>query len=397
MKARTVSLTLLAAIVGLSGSFAQAAKQVPESSFRWAEKLLARASNPITSQWTETAFGLSDAEEAFQQILHKYGPSLRANNGLARCRMSRGHYTQAISAYRKSLAVSSNQNTIRAELQTALITQQIAKLAIHELPKGHTLVSINRFPQQNQQDMWVALSARVVLPKKDEWGGWTFPSYMDTCISVFLQDGSHLKKPCDFQKIGYQDEYIDVHLLLHDMNHDGTKEIIVHQIASGGDHTPSHMNVFKWENQQLHKLFGGFSQNPYLIKDINRDGKYEIVDDHMIGGYMCVADMPHWANIYAYKNGTFQLANGDYPSEFTKIQEYMQQLLREFPRDTELLEYLGTTYEIQKRPSLAIQSYRKAIQVYRHDLNADRDPVGRAKIQEDINELHQRICRLKAH
>ncbi len=372
------------------------AKPIPVSSLRWAENLLARASNPINNQWTITTFELSDAEEAFQQILYKYGRSSRAYNGLARCRMNRSHYTQAITAYRKSLELSPDKNMIYAELQTALLTQQVAKLAVPDLPNGHMLVSINRYPLPNQPNMWVVLSARVVLPKKDEWGGWTEPSYMDTCISVFMQDGSHLKKLCDFQKIGYQEDYIDVHLLLHDMNHDGTKEIIVHLIASGGDHTPSYMNVFIWKNQQLHKVFGGFSDNPYLIKDINHDGRYEIIDDHMIGDYMCVADMPHWANIYAYKNGTFQLANGDYPSEFTTIQEYMKELLREFPRDTDLLEYLGTTYEIQKYPSLAIRSYRKAMQVYRHELNAERDPAGRARIQADINTIHQRIRRLKA-
>lgn len=346
-----------------------------------------------------TALNLSDAEEVFQQILYKYGPSSRAYNGLARCRMNRNHYAQAITAYNKSLVVLPNQNTIRAELQTALITQQVATLATPELPKGHTLVSINRYPLKNQPNMWVALSAKVVLPVKEQYGIWSDPSYLHACITVFMQDGTHLKILTQIRMLGYRGDdlcYNDVRAFVYDTNHDGTKEVMVHQIAYGGDHTPSRMDVFIWKNQQLHKVFGGFSDNPYFIKDINRDGKYEIIDNHMIGYCMCIAWMPRWTNIYAYKNGTFQLSNGDFPSEFTKLKVYMQELLREFPRDTDLLEYLGTTYEIQKRTRLAIRSYRKAAQVYRHDLNAERDPTGRTEIQADINALHQRIRKIKS-
>lgn len=383
---------MLAAFLIINAALAEAANSVPRSSLRWAEELATDSSNP-TRCIEDMRYGPSNAEDAFQWLLVKYGPNAQAYNGVARCRMQLGNYTGAQMAYEKSLALSPGNPTITQELQTCLTLVHVAEQVTPMLPKGHSLLRVCPVPGQDQANDWVALSARVKQPEKD---GYPWIDYSRITLTAVKDTDGLYTMQTQILLLGLwgeidHDGFGDVQLTVLDITGDGIPEIVVHAMFIGGSWSPSHLLIYQWQSNQLVKLLGVSSDEPLNIKDLGHDGRYDIINDHAIGWRPCHAAQPRWTNIYAYKNGTYQLANGDYPLEFTDLQKDIQEQLREFPRDPELLQYLGTTYEIQKRLHLALQAYLKAEKYFRKVLNGESDPEWRATIQVHINNIRQRI------
>ncbi len=362
-------------------------KPITESSLRWAEKLAIDPSNP-TRCIEDMRCGPSNAEDAFQWLLVKYGPNAESYNGVARSRMQLGNYTGAQMAYERSLALSPGNPTVAQELQTCLTLVHVAEQITPMLPEGHSLLRVCPVPGQDQASYWVALSARV--EQKDN-GYSHITLTMVKVTAGFYTKQTQILLPGFYYREIDNDGYSGVQLCVIDITCDGIPEVVIHANYSGGSWSPSHLLIYRWQSNQLVKLLGVSSDEPLSVTDLGHDGRYEIINKHAVGWLMCHAAQPRWTNIYAYKNGTYQLANGDYPLEFTELQMDIQEQLREFPHDPELLQYLGSTYEIQKRPRLALQAYRKAIRYYTKAAKSDNDPTGRAEILAIINTIRQRI------
>ncbi len=397
MKTHWLSIISVISILSSSPSIVCHAKPIPEASLRWADRLAADRLDP-TKCIEGIRWGSIRTEEAYQWLLVKFGPNARAYNGVARSQMQLGNYTGAQQAYEKSLALSPNNPVIEQELQTCLTLVHVAEQITPMLPKGQSLVRVCALPDNDQQKVWIALSARVGTYAECGYDMYTFITLTvvkDTDGVFAIQ--SQLA-PSGFYYREIDDAgYADVQLFVLDLSGDGQPEIVVHENYVGGSWMPSHLLVYQWRANQLVKMLGVSGDDRLVVKDLKHDGRYEIINQHAIGRQLCHADMPRWTNVYAYKNGTFQLANGDYPSEFTDLQKEIQEQLLKFPHDPELLQYLGTTYEIQKKPLLAIRAYKMAIKYYDKETHHDDDRQLRADTLITINDINKRIEALKKH
>lgn len=123
--------------------------------------------------------------------------------------------------------------------------------------------------------------------------------------------------------------------------------------------------------------------------------RYEIINDHAIGYDLAHYEQPRWTNIYAYKNGTYQLANGDFPDEFRSLYSEISKQLKAHPSDPELLKYLGILYEIRKQPKQALEAYKKSLKAFDEYISGADTPELKAKYQWETNDIKQRIALLR--
>jgi hypothetical protein len=247
---------------------------------------------------------------------------------------NKGEYWNIIQPFKKALINAPKNNSFKTNEEN---TEQ--KLALIEkiaptLPNCYEILDIAKFRIPNNANQQVAL-----LAAKAEKG--TPDSYltMFTNTRLFI-----------FQK--NNDEYIKVWasnqlkgfnlamLIISDITGEGKPSIVVCEISICGCRTSSHLDIFSNTGSEWHKIFdGGNNEMPGEIRDIDGDGKSEIILRNSIGLRMCHAEQPRWLNIFAYNGRNYSLANHRFPNEFKELRRCILSLISKYPDDNELLYY----------------------------------------------------------
>jgi hypothetical protein len=191
-------------------------------------------------------------------------------------------------------------------------------------------------------------------------------------------------------RLGLEGALSDVQLYVLDLTGDGVSEAAVWKLFMGASWMPSHVDVFAWRGHRLVKILGVSSSEPIWIEDLHHDGRYEIGNYYEIGLDLAHCEQPLWTDIYAYRQRQYVLANEDFPQEFQGRVEELRELLKCYPWDPEILEYLGILHEIEGRPKAALAAYRYAERACRDRLQKKPD----TELERLRKDLQSRIRRL---
>jgi tetratricopeptide (TPR) repeat protein len=383
--ARIFSLIIL--LITITCSNSDAAK-APEKTVQWADRLLATANRPV-SQWGSDCrlpWDALDANGAYLHAILKYGRDARLYAGLARSQMLLGEYSNAVRNFQSSLKLSPRDKVLKKELDLAALSESVSKLAIESLPKGHKVIRALRYSDRKGL-VWLVLSA---IHQKGP-----FDEYSDIRLTVLQKRSNQLKKLWQSDELARaQLDYANiVSLSLEDITADGKPEILVPLTFIGASWTPSYLAVYKWQNGKMRKLLGVSSELALTISDFNHDGRYEINNWHVVGWNLCHAEQPYWIDIYAYKNGAYQLADADFPWRYRELAAYIKKCLKKYPNDWELLKYQGVIYQIQRRPAAAQRYFKRALRMCRITLRDWTYSDIKPRMKYEIQDIEQRIQR----
>ena len=380
------ALLLWAALVALATAI-NAAGPVPTSSLRWAEGLLHRSSSPPTSWLYDpmTRVCLRDAEYAFWRIVTNYDPSARACAGLARCQELQGKYEKAVRSF--ELAGPLGPSTHK-ELEEARLCVRLKSVASAQLPEEHTVLRVLRCP--DQANHWLVLSSR--LQKDDQ----NWPTYSDVRLTLFKGELELPRKLWQSAALGFpgnsDGRFNDLQAYILDLNGDGVQEVVIPEVAQGAWWSPSHIDIFAFRDGRMEKLLGASAYFPVDLRDLNNDGSYEvIVKTAYVGWGLATAEMPVWFDIYAYKDGYYQLADWRFPRQYDEPCRKMRAALAKHPRDYGLLKYYGAALRFRGRPRAALRAYRQAERELATTLDQADTAETRRLLSRDMADIRRRI------
>lgn len=155
------------------------------------------------------------------------------------------------------------------------------------------------------------------------------------------------------------------------------------------------MEIFTLGKGVLINSFGVESNWPIWIQDINHDGRCEIGTYHEIGETMDHASQPVWMDIYAYKNGKYQLADADFPSEFRGWPVQLKQALHAHPGDPDILRHLGEAYAILGERRRALTSYDEAVVASRKAIHSETDSEIANWDKDELRDIEQERARFE--
>lgn len=383
--------TVLVCLALISIFIPVSARSVPESSFRWAERILAQASTPPTSPDYTWTYRLDciDAEQAFTEVLRKYGPNGRAYLGLGRSQMLLGKYPQAVQSFEQAVRLSPSSQA----KQGLSDVQTLASVAEWAREDGKSVLQVVRYPVPGDEAYWLVLSARVEK-RPDLW-----PLHSDARLMLVGGLPGQLRRVWTSEILGYpgntDGEFDDLGVHVVEMTGGGTPEVVIPELFIGGSWAPSHLDVFAWQNGQIVKVLGASSHIPLDVKDLNHDGAYEAITYTAIGWDLSHAEQPRWPDVYAWKRDHYELANGDFPSEYAGMYRDIRDALSRHPTDRELLAYMGDVYRIRHQPHSALRTYRRAEKVLDEWIKDEEDAELRAYFTNRLRYVRQRISSLE--
>lgn len=369
---------------------------IPAKSLRWAERLLKLAEKPITQWGTEYWPNLDQAMavDAYQELIRKYGYNVKAYQGLGRSFMLQGKYKEAVSAFN---SISYRSPSATRDFNLASSSLAASKAASKIIPKSLKVIRVAPYPIPGQKGIWAVLSGKWDIDKKTTPDMPYYMTFNNLRIDLMKQINGNFVSiwhESNLGSKGYTDgEFSDVQLCLADLTKDGQQEIIIPGVFLGASWMPSHMDIFTWRSGKMIKLLGLGGHDPIIIKDLNHDGKYEVMNDFAIGWSPCHAEQPRWVDVYAYKNGTYQLADADFPWIYRDLAREIRTVLRHFPDDWQLLKYQAIIYHIQRRPELARRYLAKALKQIRSELAGETDSKFTTMLkyeQKEIGRLQKR-------
>lgn len=400
----TLSAFLMLVVLHLAAC-ACASGGTSESSLDWADRILTKAMLPPTTtvesseatEWPITGaprYDLRRAEFAYGGILAKYGPSVRAYVGLARSRMGQGRYATAVRSYQSALDLSPGAPKVRDELDLAQRSARVAASARTLLPKSHTVLRTLLFPVDRTRELWLVLSGRIDEASEDLVHAATFDG-ADFRLTLVEGTGTGVRSIRQSAQLGFpgntEGEFNDVQLYVMDITGDGIPEVVIPEVFVGADWIPSHLDVFAWRDGRLFHALGVKSDMPVELRDIDGDGSYEAVNSHAIGRSLCHADQPLWTDIFAYRDGSYHIANDRFPGQFNRLRAEIRRLLRQHPSDPELLKYLGVAEQILGQNHKALRTYSHARSVWAEELREERDHHRRVQIRAQLGDLLRRM------
>ena len=286
----------------------------------------------------------------------------RAYTGLGRCQALLGDYEQAASSFRKALETDPGYGVAKGWLLEAYGLAQVAQATLSQLPKGSRVIRIEPLPGDRllprSELRWVMLSAKQITTGEG-------PPYFDVAfdnarLSVVLQKGNgppQIQQSVELNDTWFSNTANALQLYVLD---EMPPKVIAEAVMIGASWSPAHIDAFAWREGKLIKLLALTSDEPMWIQDLKGDGCHEIGDFHAVGDEMSHAEQPRWTNVYAYQDGRYQIANGDFPQEFTALTSEIRETLGRYPGDYELLKYLGVCYEIAGDRTAALDAYREA-------------------------------------
>jgi tetratricopeptide (TPR) repeat protein len=329
-------LVVLLSIIGPAGASA------PVKSIMWAEKLQRYADRPPT-EWGMEYWIQVDKEaalEAFQSVVSKYGPDGRAYAGLARCQTELGYYRNALQSYKAAQRLLPGHKSTRHEILNVQEYLHVADFVKGHIPKDSTVLQVKRWSVDRNQHFWACLSS--VKKKWDFGGSW---QYSNIRLTIVNKQNGKFRLFWQSDKLGsgalgtdYNDFNV-VGLLVINLSGEGLPQIMIQKTITGASAAPTHLDIFAWRNGRIIKLIGVSSELPFTYHDFNHDDCIEICGYHTIGYGLAHAEQPYWKDIYAYKSGYYQLANGDFPKQYKDLSCEIRQALKKYPSDWELLKY----------------------------------------------------------
>lgn len=384
----------------LSISVCSAAK-VPESSIKWAERQLSEATDYISKDDVcGTQSLLRCAQDAFLDIQSKYGKQNgRVWAGLAKSQARLGEYDKAVKSYQKAIYLLPGHIRLKKELEEVQNQQSVAKAASKTLSKEEAVFQALPYPVLSEPNLWVVLSGEAKWGDHPSW-----PEISNCHLTVFNGKPDSLKRVWTSHILGHLESnegLNDVYMFIKDVTGDGIPDVVVSEIIFGGSWAPSHIDIFTWCNDRLAHLLGASSDEPFMVKDFNRDGRYEVIGNHAVGRDLSHAGQPRWLSIYASKNGTYQLANADFPAQYHKLYKYIKSIIRDYPDDYELYFYWGWVNEIEGKPHTALKAYRRAEKnalEYLADAQKEADSSEWAPgVRYTLHQIRSRMTALKKH
>ena len=276
------------------------------------------------------------ALHAFGSILRKYGPDCRAYVGLARAQMLVGDYDLAAQSCRKALAMCPDSCAARLVLATAEQTADVVRVFGRSM-NGRKIGQAIRYAVGGKKNAWLVLSSRVIYENDRQ-----IDTHTDARLSLLRMDGHRLTTVWQSRALGpgYTQgrfDYIRLHVL--DLTGDRVPEALVTETQIGASWQPSHLDVFGRRGQEMVHELGVSSDEPLSIGDLNGDRRYEISSYRFIGDTLSHSQQPLWFDIYAFKHGCYQQANGDFPRQYRPLAAAIRQLLALHPNDAGLLGY----------------------------------------------------------
>ena len=336
LKHMAIILVVLLSIISPAGASA------PVKSILWAEKLQRFANRPPT-EWGMGYWIQVDKEaalEAFQRVISKYGPDGRAYAGLARCQTELGDYCNALQSYKATQRLLPGHKAIRNEIGSIQEYLRVADYLKSHISKDSTILQVKRWLVDQNQQLWACLSA--IKKPFDDYGWW---EYSNIRLTIVSKQNGKVRVFWQSDKLGFcmpDTEFMDfnvVGLLIINLTGEKLPQILIQKTITGASAAPTHLNIFAWRNGEVTKLIGVASELPFTYHDFDHNGRIEICGYHTIGYELCHAEQPYWTDIYSYKNGCYQLANGDFPKQYKELSREIRQALKKYPSDWELLKY----------------------------------------------------------
>ena len=158
-------------------------------SIDWAERLLNHSSfdyqmstGGIWDREGGTQPVLRDAEDAFTDILAKYGGKSngRVWVGLARAQAKLGEYDKALRSFEQALSLLPGHRTLAQELSQVRTQSEVARTASTAIPKGETVLQALTYPAHGETNLWAVLSAHVKREKGEFW-----PQIIEGHLTIF--------------------------------------------------------------------------------------------------------------------------------------------------------------------------------------------------------------------
>lgn len=236
----------------------------------------------------------------------------------------------------KRIIFGNNENNFARISKDETVKEKLAlieKITL-KLPNGYEVLDIASFREaENDTPKIALLTAKTDKTTPDSY----LTNFTNTYLSVFKEVNNR------YQKIWISDMLTGSNLailIVYDITGDGNPDVVVCEVEICGSRSPSHFDVFSDTEYGWHRIFSGSSnEEPGKLRDLNRDGKYEIILNNSIGKLMSHAEQPRWLSIYAYDGKNYILANRRFPNEFKELQRKIKTLILKYPDDSELLYY----------------------------------------------------------
>jgi hypothetical protein len=322
-------------------------------------------------------------QEHYKKDLKSNPKCISTLTGLGDCYFLEGKYMDAISSYKQALKIDPNNDRALKGTEDAKQSLILISKVTPMLPEGYELIHIAPFI--NHSSNQIAVLIAKVSKNYPYWGH--FGNMTNLRLFVFCETANK------YQKVWTSNVLFDATLatlIVHDITHDGKPDIIVCEIKVGGCRTPSHIDIFSTSERGWNKIFGGSSnEEPGVLKDLNGDGKYELLLRNSVCNNLCHTEQPRWLSIFAYDGINYSLANNLFPEEFRELHQYMLSLIKKHPDNAELFYYIGQIYELFCDDKNALDTYRKSESLFSKQI--DKYYFNRSILVEKKKFIKQRI------
>jgi hypothetical protein len=248
-----------------------------------------------------------------------------------------------------------------------------------------------RYSVSGRRSLWLALSART------KWEA-DWRQFSDIRLTLFKISQGSVRRAWQSQKLGYpgyeSGTYDDLQLYLVDVNGDSIPEVVIPKNRLGAWYSPSHLDIFVLRNSRMVKLLGLLSEFPIEIRDLNHDGRYEVLNEYGVGWDCARADQVYWRDIYAFRGGSYRLADGSFPGRYRRFAAELRRALRNCPNDYDFLKYSGIVSGILGKPGLELRFYRRAQSECSARIRRASDPAVRRALKRDLADIRRRIARV---
>lgn len=296
-----------------------------------------------------------DTRSKFERVLRERGGAARTYLGLARCELLLGGYQAAYNAFEQASRLDPGNPDIQHEQNEAKRFLGIAHQVTDNTPAGERIIQLRDW-KVGEKRLLAVLSAKESLTPGDVFD--------HTCLTFLEEKGNAFERlKTVFLQVGDDTgEARDVRFHLADLTGDGDPEIVAIRTFTGGSFLPSWLFAFGFKEGKLELLLPPRqSERTPWIKDLNRDGKYEIGLHYTFGMEVSRAEKLLWTDIFGWDGERLAVVNAQFPWKYEQWIEKLRPFLREHPKDYEAWKALGITYEATKRPTEALLAYRRAL------------------------------------
>lgn len=357
---RLLGLISLLTVGGINDALAVRGMDVDADRLAWAERVIREATFEESKQLTGGVpnEALHDVLAAFERWTLEHPDNAAASTQLGRVQMLLGRYADALGRFQTSLRLAPNDaNARRGE---ARATNRLAAIA-----------TIRRFLPMTGDVLYVE---PLRIGAKSGWlavTGAKKPAhlyYFDTYTSLRLHwvtgagEARRLEWQSDILRTPELDmsEYNGIKVAVTDVTRDGEPEIMALRTLIGASWLPSQLSVLQWRGGRMRSILEAFSSMPHSGRDLDGNGTVEFLAEDEIGVEPPHVAQPRWHDVYAYDGNRYVVANKRFPGRFRAWPRTLESVIKEYPRDWELWEHLGMTWEILRNRLKASEAYRKA-------------------------------------